>query len=244
MSRWTRGGGTFVVAVVITAAVLVCFEITPVDLALQDVFFNFSTGEWWIDQHEPVGRALFYTGPKVVIILIFLGVIAVICAPSRWLNGHAMRRRDAIIAAVTLATIPVLAGNGKGWTNVFCPSQIRRYGGDVPYVRVFETYPANDRPARRGHCFPAGHCSGGFALIGLAWLRRSRRWQRNWFIATLVAGWTMGLYQMFKGAHFLSHTVATMLLAWIVVIAWRSLLRGSDGEAAAVGGVPAQSAGQ
>lgn len=32
----------------------------------------------------------------------------------------------------------------------------------------------------------------------------------------LGLGWTMGLYQMLKGAHFFSHTLATMILAWIL----------------------------
>jgi membrane-associated PAP2 superfamily phosphatase len=35
----------------------------------------------------------------------------------------------------------------------------------------------------------------------------------------------MGLYQMLKGAHYLSHTTTTMLLAWIVVLLWRRALR-------------------
>jgi membrane-associated PAP2 superfamily phosphatase len=30
---------------------------------------------------------------------------------------------------------------------------------------------------------------------------------------------------MFKGAHYLSHTVTTMLVAWLVVLIWRRVLR-------------------
>jgi membrane-associated PAP2 superfamily phosphatase len=30
---------------------------------------------------------------------------------------------------------------------------------------------------------------------------------------------------MFKGAHYLSHTITTMLVAWIVVLLWRRVLR-------------------
>jgi membrane-associated PAP2 superfamily phosphatase len=35
----------------------------------------------------------------------------------------------------------------------------------------------------------------------------------------------MGGYQMLKGAHYLSHTVVTMLLAWIVLLVWRRVVR-------------------
>ena len=38
----------------------------------------------------------------------------------------------------------------------------------------------------------------------------------------MTAGWVMGIYQMLKGAHFLSHTIVTMLIALIIVqvLAW------------------------
>jgi membrane-associated PAP2 superfamily phosphatase len=35
----------------------------------------------------------------------------------------------------------------------------------------------------------------------------------------------MGLYQMLKGSHYLSHTVITMLLAWIGFLLWRRVFR-------------------
>jgi membrane-associated PAP2 superfamily phosphatase len=35
----------------------------------------------------------------------------------------------------------------------------------------------------------------------------------------------MGGYQMLKGAHYLSHTLTTMLVAWIILLLWRRVLR-------------------
>ena len=37
----------------------------------------------------------------------------------------------------------------------------------------------------------------------------------------------MGLYQMARGEHFLSHTLATGLLAWLIAAALARLLRPS-----------------
>lgn len=31
-------------------------------------------------------------------------------------------------------------------------------------------------------------------------------------------GWALGLYKMFIGDHFLSHTLVTMLLAWLMIL--------------------------
>ena len=212
-------------AVVLLGATLVLFEFTPLDVALQDRFFDFARGRWRVDAMDPIGRAIFYHGPKGMIIATGVSLAVLALGPRRWRERPNFARRDLMVAFLTLASVPALVGVGKNVTNVFCPSEIRRYGGDVPYVGLCSPYPENDRPAKRGHCFPAGHASGGFALLGLAWLRRTRRGWWSGLALGLGAGWAMGLYQMMKGAHYLSHTVMTMLVAWILVLTWRRLLR-------------------
>jgi membrane-associated PAP2 superfamily phosphatase len=34
----------------------------------------------------------------------------------------------------------------------------------------------------------------------------------------LAAGWIVGLYQMLKGVHYLSHTIVTMFLVWMIIL--------------------------
>jgi len=212
-------------AVLGLAGVLAWFEFTGLDLWLQDRFYDAGTGRWAVDAMNPLGRLVFYNGPKAFIILTALALLGLALGPARWRDRLRFGRRDLWVALLTLVSVPVLAGWGKDATNTFCPSEIRRYGGDVPYVKVFERYPENDRPARRGRGFPAGHASGGFALLGLMWLRRSSAWRLGGLALGLGAGWWMGGYQMLKGAHYLSHTVVTMLLAWIVMLLWRRVVR-------------------
>ncbi|RXK54458.1 phosphatase PAP2 family protein [Oleiharenicola lentus] len=212
-------------AVLVLAVALACFELTGTDLWLQDRFYDPGTGRWLVDAADPLGRLVFYDGPKGLIILTAVALLVLALGPARWRERWRFGRRDLWVAVLTLVSVPVLAGWGKDTTNTFCPSEIRRYGGDVPYVKVFERYPENDRPARRGRGFPAGHASGGFALLGLMWLRRSSAWRLGGLALGLGAGWWMGGYQMLKGAHFLSHTIVTMLLAWIVMLLWRRVVR-------------------
>jgi membrane-associated PAP2 superfamily phosphatase len=213
-------------AVLALAAVILLFEFTELDLGLQDLFYDAGTKRWLVDATDPLGRAFFYTGPKVAIIIpTALAVLALALGPARWRDRLAFARRDLWVAVLTLVTVPVLAGIGKNTTNTFCPSEIRRYGGDVPYVKLCEPYPPDDRPERKGHCFPAGHASGGFSLLGLMWLRRTRAWRLGGLALGLGAGWWMGGYQMLKGAHYLSHTLTTMLVAWIVLLLWRRIVR-------------------
>lgn len=212
-------------ALLVFAGAIALFELTDLDLALQDRLYDFENKRWLVDATDSLGRLVFYNGPKAGIILLAVAVLTLALGPEKWWARLQFARRDVWVALLTLVTVPVLAGLGKNTTNTFCPSEIRRYGGDVPYVKLCSPYPEDDRPERRGHCFPGGHASGGFALLGLMWLRRTPGWKTGGLALGLGLGWWMGGYQMLKGAHYLSHTVTTMLLAWIVLFTWRRVLR-------------------
>jgi membrane-associated PAP2 superfamily phosphatase len=220
-----RSNGVLGLAVAVLLGSLAVFELTGVDLWLQDHFYNAATHRWLVDEKEPVGRAIFYNGPKALVWVIALTALVFAAGPVRWRNRWQLNRRGLWLGLLVIATVPALAGVGKKYTNVFCPSEIRRYGGDVAYARLCEPYPADDKPPRRGGCFPAGHASGGFALMGLLAVRNTRRWRNGAIASALFLGWWMGTYQMLKGAHYLSHTVTTMLVAWIIVLLWQRALR-------------------
>lgn len=204
------------------------FEFTGIDLALQDRLFDFQERQWLIDAQNAFWRALLYTGPKAVIIPLGVGLLALVLGPQKWRDSLSLNvpaRRHLLIAFLTLGSVPALVGQLKATTNVFCPSETRRYGGDVPYVRVLECYPEADRPTRKGRCFPAGHASGGFALCALTGLAKTRRSQLIILGLALCIGSAMGFYQMAKGAHYLSHTVVTACLSWIGFLLWRRAFR-------------------
>jgi len=207
------------------AAVLTLFELTDLDLQLQDKFYNFETRRWVVDEKDPAGRLVFYNGPKALVWVFALTTLTLAAGPARWRERLRVNRRGLWLGVLVIATVPALAGLGKKYTNTFCPSEIRRYGGDVAYVKLCEPHPPDDPAARRGGCFPAGHASGGFALMGLLAVRGTRRWRNGIIALGLGLGWWMGGYQMLKGAHYLSHTLTTMLVAWLVVSLWRRALK-------------------
>jgi membrane-associated PAP2 superfamily phosphatase len=180
---------------------------TDTDLALQDHLFNFQTGQWMVDPLARAPRFWFYTFPKLVLFPAGgLLLLAFFVAPLR--AKLRLSQRETLYLFCCIAGIPLLAGTGKNLTHVHCPSELARYGGTEEYAKVIARY----RPPWKKvppHCFPAGHASGGFALFGLYFLRR----RPVWLLPGMAVGWTMGLYQMLKGAHFLSHTLMTMFLA-------------------------------
>lgn len=225
--RESRGHSNLVLglAVALLLGSLAVFELTGVDLWVQDHFYNAPSHRWLVDEKEPIGRAIFYNGPKALIWAIALTALVFAAGPARWRERWQLNRRGLWLGLLVIATVPALAGVGKKYTNVFCPSEIRRYGGDVAYAKLCEPYPVDDKPPRRGGCFPAGHASGGFALMGLLAVRSTRRWRNGVIAAAMILGWWMGGYQMLKGAHYLSHTATTMLVAWIIVLLWQRALR-------------------
>lgn len=217
--RRSRLDRTLWPALLLLAAVCAVFAGTDLDLIVQDWFYDAANARWLVDGHDAAGRLWFYQGPKVVIAAIGLGLLALALGPRRWLRRFGGTRPDLWIAILTLATLPLLTGLGKRYTGMHCPGEVQRYGGNAPYEHLQLSLHTGTEP--RGRCFPAAHASGGFALLGLAWLRRSARWRMAGVALGLGFGWWMGGYQMLRGAHFLSHTLVTMLLAWIVVLAWR-----------------------
>jgi membrane-associated PAP2 superfamily phosphatase len=214
--------------ILVFAIVFLLLEYTAIDLWVQDHFFDFDRGRWLVDGRAPLPRLLLYTGPKVLIILFGLWVFCLVLLPEKWRGRWPLAsipRRSLWVLFFTIGLVPWFIGELKQRSNTFCPSEIRRYGGDVPYVKVVECYPENDRPGRKGDCFPAGHASGGFALMALAGVARTRRGQWLGLGFGLAAGWLMGGYQMLKGSHYLSHTVVTMFMAWIGFLLLRRLFR-------------------
>ena len=212
-------------AALLLVAVFFLFERTSLDLRIQDRFYDFTTHAWWVSARSTLPRVLFYTGPKVLIIAFAFGLLMLVLGPAHWRTRWSLRRRDLGVVLAVLASGPALIAVGKATTDVYFPSQIRRYGGEMPYVRVLESYPEGDRPAKRGRGFPAGHASGGFALLSLAGLGRSRRSQLAGLAVGVVAGSAMGGYQILKGAHYLSHTIVTALVCWLLFLMWRRVFK-------------------
>lgn len=201
-------------------------EFTPLDLWVQDACFNFTTGQWRVDENASLPKALFYTGPKAVLIAFGVACIALLLGPASWRRRLGLGNRRPQLAAVvaTLAVGPSLIGWGKATTNMFCPYELTRYGGDMPFIRLIDPVPAEVSAKRRGRCFPAGHASGGFALLALSGLAFTRRGRLRGIAIGLAFGSWMGVYQMLKGAHYLSHTLITILIVWLVFLALRAAI--------------------
>ena len=191
------------------AALLVClvaFELFDIDLLVQRLLFDSQTGTWLLGSEEPLMRFLLYDGFKRLLILFALLVGAALGLAT--FSSHCTQyRRGLRIVFFSLLLVPAIVGLGKATTNIPCPRDIAEFGGTAIHTGLWESAFSTSRTDRRYRCFPAGHASGGFALLSLYFLGQTRR-QRAAAIT---------IYKMAIGDHFLSHTVVTMILAWLII---------------------------
>lgn len=203
-----------VICLIIT---LLVFETTDLDFFIQDFFYDFSINQWLIDRDDYYLDLIFYSGIKKVLIF-FAVTILILLIFFRKLSILKEYKQGLLIVLLSAIFIPVVVGGLKSVSNTPCPKNIEYYNGNYPDVKVFDSYPKTFKQECKIRCWPAGHASGGFALLSLYFLFKKPKNKRYVLVLALLVGWSMGTYKMLIGDHFFSHTLITMLIAWIIVL--------------------------
>lgn len=129
--------------------------------------------------------------------------------PRAWLTQWRRPLRVFILCA--LAFIGGVAAL-KSLTTFSCPWDLTAFGGRralADYTELFSTGRLG-----KGHCFPAGHSTSGYAWLCLAYvLGTSPEKFRRLFFALLPFGVALSTAQILRGAHFLSHELTTFGIA-------------------------------
>jgi membrane-associated PAP2 superfamily phosphatase len=124
-------------------------------------------------------------------------------------------RRSSGFVFLAMAASVLIVGGLKLVTDVDCPWDLLEFGGDRPYVGLFALRP---HELARAQCFPGAHSSSGFALVCFYFVFRDR--SRGVAMAALIVAllvWTLFAFgQEARGAHFLSHDLASLALVWFV----------------------------
>lgn len=196
------------------ACALLGFCLLPLhgDLRLADWLYSIE-GDRWTLRDGFITETLIHEAGRD------MSAAAWLCVLSAWLASRfhpwltPWRRPLAYLAGSTL-TAALLVTWIKSGTNVDCPWDLARYGGQLGYVGLFEPRPAYFPDAS---CFPAGHASAGYAWVSLYFFLLPVRPRLRWFgLATgLGLGLLFGAAQQLRGAHFLSHDLTTLMVCWL-----------------------------
>ena len=96
-----------------------------------------------------------------------------------------------------------------------CPWDLAAFGGTATQLSHWNFVLADGGP---GKCFPSGHVSGAFALLGVSYaIRPISAKIANWaLVAVLALGTILGAGQVLRGAHFVSHVLYSAWLCWLI----------------------------
>lgn len=201
-----------IVAVVIT----VLSQLHALDTWISDTAYDVESHAWMIDHATSAWRFILYDGPKRLIILIGLLLVLYSVWPVR-IASRILARREAIFLLICLALVPTVIGAIRQNSGVACPYSIQRYGGELSDHVAYSSISSFRNRAQIVGCWPSGHVSGGFALLGFAFLCRLRNTRIKFAIASVTAGASMGVYQILRGAHFASHIAITLCIAFLLI---------------------------
>lgn len=208
---------------------IVLFGVSNIDTILQDNLFNSATHTWILNRDLQPYKFIFYDGIKKLLILFALSFLIALL----FFRKHKLiqtYKKGIIIVILSAILVPVINGGLKKYTNMPCPKNEIHYGGKMIKTAVWQSYDEPYKSMDRIRCWPAGHASGGFALLSLFFLFKTRRNKLFALAVALTIGWSMGIYKMLIGDHFLSHTVITMILAWLIVLIISKIVKGTSSK--------------
>ena len=144
-------------------------------------------------------------------IAIALGAVA-LC------YGAYVRNARLVTAALLMGLGALVVGLLKSISHHSCPWDLVEYGGRAVSYPLFSSAPAESGP---GRCFPGGHASSGFMVMGLFFAFWRERPRLAWSFVALgvVAGLAMGFGQVVRGAHFFSHNLWAGWWVWFSQVA-------------------------
>jgi len=183
------------------------------DVWLADVMYRWQGNQWaiqdawWLEDVLHRGGRRLSQGAGVVVLLALM----LACCRARWKRWRKPLLYLLLAAGLSSGLVSLL----KHATQMDCPWDLYRYGGTRPLVGLFESRPAS---LGRAACFPSGHASAGYAWVALYFFALILRpGIRHYALGlALTAGIIFGFAQQLRGAHFLSHDLATLAISCAV----------------------------
>ena len=181
------------------------------DAPLARLLFEWQGGHWALRQHVLV-EDVVHRGGRALSLLAWLALGVATLRCWRRVPAQAWTRPAARLLLATLASTLAVAWL-KSATHVDCPWDLAAYGGDRPFVGLFD---ARLRAPAHAACFPAAHAASGYAWVALYFFFADvrPRWRWAGLGAGLLAGLAFGIAQQLRGAHFLSHDIASLIVCW------------------------------
>ncbi|WP_363799965.1 phosphatase PAP2 family protein [Lysobacter firmicutimachus] len=190
-------------------------------------------GARWAWQNAYLTEHLIHRFGRDVSAAAWLGVLALWLGARLRPGLNEWRRPLGYLLLAVLISVGLVSGL-KQLTGMDCPWDLQRYGGGHPFVGWLAARPAG---LGRGGCFPAGHASAGYAWVALYFFFLAVQPRRRWLGLAIGLGFGLvfGFGQQLRGAHFLSHDVWSLAIAWFASLALYLATMARPAPVAAIG---------
>jgi membrane-associated PAP2 superfamily phosphatase len=213
----------------LVAAIGTAMQALDADRRIASAWFFDAGAQDWIGARSWWAIDFLHGGGTALVVAVGLGGLGVALG-GLWLPRLLPYRRKATYLVTTMLLLAGIVALLKVLTSVNCPRELAGFGGTLPFVPVFGDRP-DDLPSAA--CFPGSHASTGFSLMAFYFmlLDTRPRLARACLAGALALGSVFSIGQQARGAHFLSHDLASAALDWFLLLGlWALLLRSSVGS--------------
>jgi membrane-associated PAP2 superfamily phosphatase len=193
---------------------------TELDQRLAATWFELQGEQWILKSHWLTETVLHQTVRQINLCLILLMMVYWLVKLIQTPHSATVRALGVLLLCLVFSftTIALL----KRLIPMECPWDLQAFGGTQPWIGLFDARPDRMSP---NQCFPAGHASIGYSWLAIYFflqLIRPRLAHKGLYCSISV-GVILGFAQQLRGAHFLSHDIATAAICWTLsVLVFRS----------------------
>lgn len=193
---------------------LILFPPQTLDIAISGLFFD---GQGWPLKNDFFFNVVLYKSSKIIPIGAALASVYVLVknliANRRGLQPDSYWIYRPLYILIAMLACVLVVWWLKASTGVYCPWSVSYFSGDHALREPTWSWVFQD-----GRCWPSGHSGTGFCLLALFFALRDKYPQlaRKTLVIVLILGAICSLTRIVQGAHFLSHTLATALIDWII----------------------------
>ena len=197
-------------------ALLILFPPQTLDIAISGLFFD---GQGWPLKNDFFFNVVLYKSSKIIPISVALASVYVLVknliAYRRGLQPDSYWIYRSLYILIAMLACVLVVWWLKASTGVYCPWSVSYFSGDHALREPTWSWVFQD-----GRCWPSGHSGTGFCLFALFFALRDKYPQlaRKTLVVVLILGAICSLTRIVQGAHFLSHTLATALIDWIICV--------------------------
>lgn len=193
---------------------LILFPPQTLDIAISGLFFD---TQGWPLKNDFFFNVVLYKSSKIIPIGAALASVYVLVknliANRRGLQPDSYWIYRPLYIIIAMLACVLVVWWLKASTGVYCSWSVSYFSGDHALREPTWSWVFQD-----GRCWPSGHSGTGFCLLALFFALRDKYPQlaRKTLVAVLLLGTICSLTRIVQGAHFLSHTLATALIDWII----------------------------